>query len=105
MLHLEQLARLSAALAETSSMPQYFHGSAVHVWQGYRLVHSAYGYGNETVLANDPHEQPFGGLDNPQAVERARQKSNTCVKCFRIGPWVFPIELTLKPLSAGDFSM
>ena len=70
--------------------------------QGYRLVHSAYGYGNETVLANDPHEQPLTGLDNPLAVARAQEKSNTCVKCFRIGPWVFPIELTLKPLSAGD---
>lgn len=70
--------------------------------QGYRLVHSAFGYGNATVLANDPHEQPFTSLDNPQAVEEAREKSNTSVKCFRIGPWTFPVEVTLRQLPAGD---
>ena len=73
----------------------------VHALQGYQLIHSAFGYGNETALANDPHEQPYTSLDDPAAVGQAEACSNTCVKTFRIGPWVFPVELTLRPVKRG----
>ena len=69
--------------------------------QGYTMVHSAFGYGNETVLCNDPHAQPYTSLDDAEAVEDAVKKSNISVKICRVGPWVFPIELTTRFLPKG----
>ena len=71
--------------------------------QGCTVVHSAFGYGNETVLCNDPHSQPFTDLDNCEAVEKARSASNTCVMMCRIGPWMFPVEVTTCFLPAGMY--
>ena len=66
------------------------------------MVHSAFGYGNATALCNDPHSQPFTNLDDGEAVKEARAKSNIQVKICRIGPWVFPIEVTTRFLPKGD---
>ena len=65
------------------------------------MVHSAFGYGNETVLCNDPHAQPYTCLDDTEAVEHARNSSNIHVKICRIGPWVFPVEVTTRFLPKG----
>ena len=69
--------------------------------QGYTMVHSAFGYGNETVLCNDPHALPYTSLDDTEAVEVAVKKSNISVKICRIGPWVFPVEVTTCFLPKG----
>ncbi|DBA86659.1 TPA: hypothetical protein ACH3X1_005123 [Trebouxia sp. C0004] len=69
---------------------------------GYTMVHSAFGYGNETVLCNDPHALPYTSLDDTEAVEVAVQKSNISVKICRIGPWVFPVEVTTCFLPKGS---
>ena len=71
------------------------------VMQGYTMVHSAFGYGNETVLCNDPHALPYTSLDDAEAVELAVKKSNISVKICRIGPWVFPVEVTTCFLPKG----
>lgn len=78
-------------------------GGKAAIWsEGCTVVHSAFGYGNETVLCNDPHSQPFTDLDNCEAVEKARSASNTCVMMCRIGPWMFPVEVTTCFLPAGS---
>ncbi|KAL0024778.1 hypothetical protein WJX79_006125 [Trebouxia sp. C0005] len=69
---------------------------------GYTMVHSAFGYGNETVLCNDPHALPYTSLDDTEAVEVAVKKSNISVKICRIGPWVFPVEVTTCFLPEGS---
>lgn len=65
------------------------------------MVHSGFGYGNETALCNDPHALPYSNLDDTEAVEDAVQRSNIGVKICRIGPWVFPIEVTTRFLPGG----
>ena len=65
------------------------------------MVHSAFGYGNETVLCNDPHALPYTSLDDAEAVEAAVKKSNISVKICRIGPWAFPVEVTTCFLPKG----
>ena len=73
---------------------------ALHL-QGYSMMHSAYGYGNETVLCNDPHANPFTDLDDAELVQQALDRNNIDIKICRIGPWVFPIEVTTCFLPKG----
>lgn len=65
------------------------------------MTHSAYGYGNETVLCNDPHANPLTDLDNADLVQKAWDRTNIDIKICRIGPWVFPIEVTTCFLPKG----
>lgn len=70
--------------------------------EGYSMTHSAYGYGNETVLCNDPHANPLTDLDNADLVQKAWDRTNIDIKICRIGPWVFPIEVTTCFLPKGS---
>lgn len=65
------------------------------------MIYSAFGYGNETVLCNDPHLTPWTDLDDAEANQQAVKKINTLVKECRIGPWVFPIQVTSEFLPKG----
>ena len=65
------------------------------------MTYSAFGYGNETVLCNDPHLTPWTDLDNTEVNQQAERKSNTSVRECRIGPWVFPIQVTKDFLPKG----
>lgn len=65
------------------------------------MIYSAFGYGNETVLCNDPHLTPWTDLDDTEVNQQALKKINTLVKECRIGPWVFPIQVTSDFLPKG----
>lgn len=69
--------------------------------QGYGITHSAFGYGNETVLCNDPHPTPWSNLDDAEVNQEASDKGNVRVRICRIGPWVFPIQITTSFLPKG----
>ena len=65
------------------------------------MTYSAFGYGNETVLCNDPHLTPWSDLDDAEVNQQAENKSNISVKECRIGPWLFPIQITKGFLPKG----
>ena len=65
------------------------------------MTYSAFGYGNETVLCNDPHLTPWSDLDDAEVNQQADNNSNISVKECRIGAWVFPIQITKGFLPKG----
>ena len=84
-----------------SHVPLASQSRLCRIMQGYGITYSAFGYGNETVLCNDPHLTPWTDLDNVEVNQQAVEKSNSSVKECRIGPWVFPIQVTNSFLPKG----
>ncbi|KAL3145359.1 hypothetical protein ABBQ38_001613 [Trebouxia sp. C0009 RCD-2024] len=90
---------------QADSPPRRFHNVGFAFLQGYGITYSAFGYGNETVLCNDPHPTPWTDLNDAEVNQEAADKGNVSVRICRIGPWVFPIQVTTSflPKAAGMY--